>query len=125
MHSLRAVLIGQGIDGHFVRDHECGIKSQTEMSDDLVSGSLVLVFFQERLRAGKRDIIDVFLDLISGHAKAVITDLDNLFRRVDDDIDPCLIIFRQFIITDHIQLFQLGDRVAAVGDQLSQKDIMV
>ena len=95
------------------------------MSDDLVSCRLVLVFLQKCLRAGKSDIVDVFLDLISGHAKTVITDLDGLFRGVNDDIDPCLIIFRQFIITDYIQLFQLGDRVAAVGDQLSQKDIMV
>ncbi len=125
MYCLGTVLIGQGIDGHFISDHEGGIKSQTEMSDDLVSSRLVLVFLQECLRAGKSDIVDVFLDLISGHAKTVITDLDGLFRGVNDDIDPCLIIFRQFIITDYIQLFQLGDRVAAVGDQLSQKDIMV
>ena len=43
-HGRRAVLVGEGVDGHFVGGHESGIEAQAEMTDDaaLVVAGVVL-----------------------------------------------------------------------------------
>ena len=71
----RALLIGKGIDVHLVRHHERGIKAQTEMADDLIVVGLVLIFLNEISRAGKGDLVDVFLHLVRRHAESVIDKL--------------------------------------------------
>ena len=110
-------LIGLCIDGDHVGDHESGIEAQAEVADDLVAAGLVLIFLKEGFRAGEGDVVDIFTDFVGGHAKAVVCYLNGLFGRVRDHVDAGRIALGKFKIAHHIQLFQLGDGIAAVGDQ--------
>ena len=67
MNGLCTLLIGKGIDMHFVCHHESGIESQTEMADDLIRIALVLIFLYEVGCAGESDLVDVLLHLVRGH----------------------------------------------------------
>ena len=58
-----------------IRNHECGIKAQAEMTDDLIVIGLVLIFLNEISRAGKGDLVDVLLHLVRRHAESVIDKL--------------------------------------------------
>ena len=40
-------LIGKSVDMDLIRNHECGIKAQAEMTDDLIVVGLVLIFLNE------------------------------------------------------------------------------
>ena len=74
MHRNRVFLIGEGVDGHLVRYHECGIEAQTEMTDDLFLVGFVFVFFKKSLCAGKSDLIDVFIHFFESHTDTVVGD---------------------------------------------------
>ena len=125
VYRLRAFLIGKGVDRDKVCHHKCAVKAQSEMTDDLVIRGLVFIFFQESFRAGKSDVVDVLFDLVRGHADTVIGYCDRLLLRAHLDVDPGLVIFGQCKITHHIQLPELGDRIASVGDQFPVENIVV
>ena len=116
---------GLRLDRDAVGDHESRIKAEAEVTDDLVFVRLIFIGIQERLRAGKRDAVNVLFDLGSAHAEAVVADRDRALVRADGDVDAGLIIRRQFGLAHQFQLFQLRDGVAAVRDQLAVKDIAV
>ena len=48
-----------------------------------------------------------------------------MVRGADYDIDPRFVVLRKCEIADNVKLLELGDRVAAVGDQLSVENIVV
>ena len=125
VYRLRAFLIRERIDGHHVSDHERTVEAQSEVADDLVAACLVFIFSKESFRAGKRDVVDVLLDLVRGHSDTVVRHLDGLVGGADFDVDPRLVIFRQRKRAHHIQLFELCDGIAAVGDQLSVENIVI
>ncbi len=125
MDRLRTLAIGQGVDGHQIRHHEGGIEAQAEVSDDLVAVGLVLVPVHEGFRAGEGNVVDVFLHFLRRHAKTVVRDLYGLRLRIQHHIDPGLPVLRQLTLAHHFQLFQLGDGIAAVGNQLTIENIMV
>ena len=125
VHRLRAFLIGQGIDGHKACHHEGTVKSKSEMADDLIVACLVLVLRKEGLRAGEGDVVDILLDLVSRHADTVIGYCDGSVIGVHLNINPGLIIIRQGKISHHVELFKLGDRITAIGDQLPVEDIVI
>ena len=125
MHRRRAFFIGKGIDLHFVRHHKCGIEAKTEMSDHIVFRRLVLILLKELGGAGESDLCDILFHFIRGHAESVIDKLHGLLFRIDDHFDLRLISFREFIFSHHIQFLQLRDRVASVGNHLTDKDIMI
>ena len=95
------------------------------MADNLVVVGLILIFRDEIRSAGKSDLIDILLNLVRSHADAVIDEFQSLLLRIHDHGNPGLIVFRQGILAHHIQLFQLRDGVAAVGNQLPVEDIVV
>ena len=95
------------------------------MADDLILVGFVLVFFQEILDAGKCDLIDVFVDLVLGHTQTVVRDLDGLFIGVDGNLNLVIHILRSLVLSDQLQLFQLGNCIAAVADQLAVENIVV
>ena len=65
--SLGALLIGQGVDMHFIRHHEGGVEAQSEMADDLIRVALILIFLYEVGCAGESNLVDVLLHLVRGH----------------------------------------------------------
>ncbi len=85
------------------------------MADDLVFIGFVLVFFKEIRSAGKCDLVDILFYLVRCHAKAVICDRQCLFVRVHGYQDLRLVIRRQGVFSHHVQFFQFGNGVAAVG----------
>ena len=117
--------IGKGIDVNVVGYHKCRIEAQSEMADDLIVVCFVFVFLQKVGSAGESDLGDVFFYLILVHAETVINEFQGLGIRIADDFDFCLVIVREGVLAHGFQLFQFGDGVAAVGNQLTDKDIMV
>ena len=95
------------------------------MADDLVLVGLVLVFLQEIRSTGEGDLVDVLLYFIRSHAQAGIYEFQGFFFGIYHDPDAVLKIVRVGIFAHQLQLFQLGDGVAAVGDQLPEKNVMV
>ena len=86
------------------------------MTDNLLLAGFVLIFFQEIRGSGKCDLINVFLHLVSSHSQAIVNELKRLFLRVYQNLNFCLIVCGHFVFAHQIQLFQLGDGVAAVGN---------
>ena len=110
---------------YLVRYHEYGVEAETEVTDDLVVRCFILIFIQEIGCAGECDLCDVLLDLCRRHTKTGIDELQRLLLRVDDDLNLLLISVRVFILAHHLKLGQLCDRIAAVGDHLTGKDVVV
>ena len=125
VHRFRAFLEGKRINIHLVSDHECGIEAQSEVSDDLILIRLVLIFLQEFCRAGKSDVRDILYDLFRGHADTVINKLQCLFLIIDQDVYFRLVAFRKFCLSDGIQFFSLGYGITAVGNQLTDENILI
>ena len=103
MHGLRVLLPGQGVNGHLVCHHERGIKSQSEMADNLILVGLVLVLCHKVLHTGERDLIDVLVNLLLGHAQAVVRDLDGLLLLVHTDLDLVVHILGLLILAHELQ----------------------
>ena len=113
-----ALLIGQGVDGHFVGGHEGGIEAQAEMADDaalVVAG----VVFEELLGAGEGHLIDVFFHFPGGHADAVVREAQFARRLVHRDGDP------QVLVRFALEHFVLGDGVAAVAHHFTDENVLV
>ena len=77
------------------------------------------VFLQEGLRAGEGHLVDVLLDFLLRHAHAVVDEAQRLRRLVDLDMDGA--VLSQLVIDQA----QLGDRVAGVGNDLADEDVLV
>ena len=125
VNRLCALLIGKGIDMNLVRYHEGRVKAQSEMTDDLIVIGLVLVFLQEISRAGKGDLVDVFLDLVCRHAQSGIDEFQCFVLRIYHHADAVFMSLRIGVFANQGKLFELRDSVAAVGNQLTEKDIVV
>ena len=110
---------------YFIRYHECGIEAQSEMTNDLVGIALVLIFLNEIRSTGKCDLVDILFHFVGGHAQTVILESQSLLFRIHDDIHTSLITFRKRIFSHHVQFFQLGHGITAVGDQLSVENIVI
>ena len=62
------------------------------MSDDGILSGLLLVFAHEFLCARKSHLRDVLDDFLIRHPDAGVGDGDGLFRGIDGDVDPKLIV---------------------------------
>ncbi len=105
VNRLCALLIGQSIDMNLVRYHEGRVKAQSEMTDDLIVIGLVLVFLQEIRRAGKGDLVDVFLHFVCRHTKSGIDEFQCFLLRVYDHADAVLMSLRIGVFADQGKLF--------------------
>ena len=92
---------------------------------DLIFIRLIFIFLNELRRSRKGNLIDVFFYLISGHSESVIDKFQRLFFRIHDDLNFGLITVRQGIFAHHIQLLQFRHRIATVGDQFAEENIVV
>ena len=125
MNRLCVFLIRKSIDRNLVRYHECRIETQTEMTDDLVFVCLVLIFCQEILCTGKCDLVNVLFHFLGSHTDTIILDGDRLVLGINGNLNLILRLPRLLILAHQRQLFQLRDRVASVGNQLTIENIMI
>ena len=125
VYSFRTVLVGEGINGNEVCNHECGVESQTEVTDDLILVALVLELGQEVGSTGESNLIDVLLYFIFGHTNTIIRDGKGLLLGIEDDMYFGLITCRDREFTHCIKLLQFGNCIAGVRNQFSKKDIVV
>ena len=88
------------------------------MTDDLLAA--VLVFLHEVVRAGESDLVDILAHFLRRHADAVIGKGQNAVLLIYAHGDARLIIVRN--LPHHAAL---GHRIAAVGNQLSYKNIPI
>ena len=87
---------------HGVRHHKGRIEAQPEMADNLFLAGLVLVFFQEIRCAGECNLVDIFLHLVRGHAKAVVDKFQGLFFRVYYNLDLRLKVLRKLVFAHQV-----------------------
>ena len=125
VYRLCTFLVGQRVDVYLIRHHECRIEAQTEVTDNLIRVTLVLIFLNEIRRTGKSNLVDILVNLFRRHSQTVVGKGQGLLLRVNDHVNPCLIILRQGVLAHHVKLFQLCHCITAVGDQLPVKNIMV
>ena len=121
-HRLRALLPGKGLDGDLLRHHESAVKAQAEMADD--AADLVLVLLQELAGGGESDLVDVFVDLLLGHADAFVDDFQGLllFVQFDPDLQvPELIL----AFAGGGQGLELLGRIDGVRHELPEEDLVV
>ena len=95
------------------------------MPDDLIVISLILVFLNEVCCTGKRNLIDIFINLIGCHADAVILKGNGFVIGINNDIHSALIILRLLPLPDESQLFKLCNCIAGIGNLLTDKNILV
>ena len=124
-HRLCTLLIRKRIYGDLVGDHEGRIKAQTEMPYDLVLICLILVFPDEVGSSGKCHLIDIGIHLVIIHSYSVILKGYSPFIRIHRDVYPVGLISLRRILSYERKLFKLCHRIAAVGDHLPEKDIMI
>ena len=113
-----------GFHAHVVADHKRGIETHAELTDD-VDILVLFVFRLEFQRAALCDDAEVLVKLLLRHADAVIADTQRaavLIRR-KEDLEVVTIESRSAVRQGFI--VKLIDRVARVGDQLAQKNLLM
>ena len=117
-HGRRAGQAAERVDAHLLGHHERRVEAQAEVADDLLAG--VLVLLQEVARAGERHLVDVLAHLVGGHAHAVVGEGEDAVLLVHHHVDGGCVV-----LGDLAHHAALGHRVAAVGDQLTHKNVAV
>ena len=122
LHRLRPLLIREGDDVHRLRHHEGAVEAQSEVADDGVG--VVLVFLQEVIGAREGNLVDVLVNLLLGHAHAVVADGDGALLLVEGDADGQV---AQLAVEVALQLhgLQLLRGIDGVRHHLAQENLMV
>ena len=115
---------GLGDHGDPVGDHECGVESDSELTDCLGVASL-LDGLPELQGTAVSDVSEVLLHLVSGHSDTVVGDGDGACVTVDDDGDlQVALVDSQRGIAEGF-VVELVDGIRCIGDQLPQEDFLV
>ena len=110
---------------YFICYHECGIESQSEMTDDLISIGIIFIFFNKICGTRKSYLCNVFFYFFRCHTKAIIDELHGLILCADDHFHFSLVIIRHSVITDQCQLLQFRNGITSVRYQLTHENIMI
>ena len=99
--------------------------TEAEMPDDPGVFGAVLVLFQEIAGAGEGDLVDILFYLVAGHADAVVLKAQGARFLVGVDRYGEGLAFGKLGFADAAEPLEFGDRVGAVGNQLSHEDILL
>ena len=126
-HIGLAAAVGLGDDGDRVGHHEGGVEAHAELADDVDVLPLVLLvhLLLELEGAAVGDGAQVVLQLLLGHAHAVVGDGEGALLLVGDDGDFQLAAVHRHLVVGEGLVGQLVLRVAGVGDELPQEDLLV
>ena len=92
------------------------------MTDD--GSCVLLIFLQEIIGAGEGDLVDVAVNLFSGHADASVTDGQCARFFVDADAHGQVAQFT-FKLTFHGERFQFLGGIHCVADDFAKEDFVV
>ena len=96
------------------------------MPDDFVFLLRFFLKFCKEIRCtGKRNLVDVFFDLIGCHANAVVYDLQRFLILIQHNADRKRFILRKFRFAQKGKLLQLCYGITGVGYQFADKDIFI
>ena len=105
-------------------DHEGGVKTDAELADD-VDVVLLLVLSLEGKRAGACDGAEVALELLSGHAAAMILDDEAAVRFVEGQLDGERIARDTRFAFLHRVIVEFIGGIRCIRDQLTQENLLV
>ena len=121
---LLAVLAGENRD--LVGDHKGRVKADAELADDAQILGLAVVHLRlERAGAGLGNDAQVGLRLLQAHADAVVLDGEGAGLLVRDHIDAKVGAVEADVLVRQRQVAELVNGVGRVGDDLTQKDLLV
>ena len=127
-HGGFALDVALGFDLHLVGDHEAAVEAQAEVADDAAALAVLLiarVLLHKVRRTGEGHLGDVLHDLVAGHAKAVVDELDRSGLRVGDHVHAVFGVLLDLRFATVHKPLQLADRVTAVGHQFADKDVFI
>ena len=118
---------GVGGDGDFVGDHEGGVEADAELADDFGFVAFAGVFEGggEGFGAGVGDGAEVFDELVTGHAEAVIGDGEGAFFLVGGEGDFEGEIGLEDVVFGELGVAEFFEGVRGVGDELADEDFPV
>ena len=114
--------IAEGENLHFIGYHEGAVEAQTEMADD--GFGFVFVLIDELFGAGESYLVDVAVDLIGGHAYAVVGDGERFLTLINNDA-YAQVAQVAFGIADGGEGFEFLCGVYGVGNQFTEEDLVV
>ena len=119
--------VGPGDHRHPVGHHEGGIEAHAELADDVGLVPLVLLgqLLLELERAAAGDGAQVGLQLLLGHADAVVGDGEGTLLLVRDQRNFEVSPVQTHLIVGEGLVGQLVHRVAGVGDELPEENLLV
>ena len=113
-----------GNDLNVLCDHEGGVETDTELAND-VNVVLLFVLSLEGKRAGARDGAEIALELLSGHAAAVVLDDEAAVRLVESQLDGERIARDARFAFLHRVIVEFIGGIRCIRDQLAQENLLV
>ena len=115
-----------GNHGDLVGHHERGIEAHAELTDDIgVRRGLAVHLLPEPETAGGGDDAQIVLQLVPIHTDAVVADGQQPLFLVQHQLDGELIPADAHLVVGETEIAQLVDGVRSVGDDLTQKYLLV
>ena len=117
--------IGPGADSDRIGHHEGGVKAHAELADDVGVLGVLSQLLLELVGAGGGDDAQVVLQVLLVHADAVVGDGDGARLLVSLQGDLKILALDAHLVVGKGLVGQLVHRVAGVGDQLPEEDLLV
>ena len=113
-------------DTHLGRNHEARVEADAKLADDVDVLALVLrVGLPKLLRAGVGDGTEVLVELLLGHANAVVAYRNAAGLLIKGQPDSKLgLVDTEVRVLDCLEA-QLVEGIRGVGDELAQEDLLV
>ena len=114
-----------GDDSDFLRHHKRRIEAYAELTDDVDIVLLLLHLLLEFVGAGGGDGAEVVFQIVLVHADAVVGDGQRARVLVGFDLDLKIRARHAELVVGQRDKAELVDRVAGVGDDLTQENLLV
>ena len=125
-HMGDILAVGAADDLHMASDHKSRVEAHAKLADDVDIRTLLLgVLGLKLLGAGMGDGAQIALELLGGHANAVIRDRDGAGILVERDADGKVTLVELNARVLQALKVELVDGVARVRDKLAQEDFLI
>ena len=112
-------------DGDLVGDHERRVEADAELADDIDFLELIGIRTLEFERARMGDGAEVLVELVLGHANAIVTDGERAGILVNGDLNAQVAAHDGAVFVLERGEVELIERIRCVGDKLTQEDFAI